>query len=112
MTEQPRDSDGKFTLIDTEAVENRNDADTVGECSDTDVTPNVDYVNVDIEFLEEAIERAKMFEDTVRIGTISKQTQKEDRTKEEGMVLVKGSPKSDRVVPVVGLTREWSNDDE
>jgi len=88
---------------------------TIGEYPEGDVTPAVEWTNVDPDILSEAIEQVKFgefSEKNLRIGTINRTGVDEDtgRRYEIGVVLLKGLPSDDEVVAVAGRRREW--DDE
>jgi len=106
-TNQPRDEDGKFTLINTRAVHDRNDDDTVGLVDESEVTPAVDWANVDIDYLQESIDRVQSLENVIRIGVVSKHSEDNGRHTEDSMVFVKGKPSDSEMAACVGLTREW-----
>jgi len=107
---QPRDDKGRFTEIDTENPKEVNNSQTIAVLDDEQVTPRVEYTNVDVELLETAIDRSKKHDGIVRIGTLSKQVTEDGKSVEKGLVLLKGTPADDEVVSVAGLFREW--DDE
>lgn len=108
---QPRNEDGQFIEFDSDNPKMRNDENTLGVYDESQITPRVEFTNVDIELLEKAIEKAKTFEGVVRIGTINKIEERSDgKTEEWGIVFLKGSPSESEVVAACGLMREF--DDE
>lgn len=110
MTNQPRDSDGKFVQVDTDAIQTLNDEKTIGVCNDEHVTPAVEYTNVKVSLLKEAIKKAQAMDDMVRIGVMNKTGERDGREFEKGMVLLKTTPYSDEVITLAGLTREWDKE--
>jgi len=104
MTEQPRDNKGRFTRVDHRNAEFNDDV-TIGTYPQEDITQSVEFVNVDLELLEQAIEQAKEVGGMIRIGTMNDEYEENGKTKEHGVVCLKGLPSDDRVVAVSGLER-------
>jgi len=115
MTEdQPRDDDGRFTQLNHDNATFNEDV-TIGEYPEEDVTPAVEWTNVNPEILSKAMEKAQdadMEGENVRIGVINRTGVDDDtgRRYEFGVVLLKALPSDDEVVAVAGRRREW--DDE
>jgi len=110
MTNQPRNEQGQFVQIKTDEIQTLNESNTIGVCEDQHVTPAAEYVNVDIELLQEAIDKAKTDSDIIRIGLITKRGEQNGRQFEKGLVLFKGSPSDSEVVSLAGMRREWDSD--
>ena len=109
MTEdQPRDDDGRFTQLNHDNATFNDDV-TIGEYPEEDVTPAVEWTNVNPEILLEAMEQAKEHDENVRIGVINQTGVDEDtgRKYEYGVVLLKAVPSDDVVTAVAGRRREW-----
>jgi hypothetical protein len=111
MIEQPRDDKGRFTRVAHQNAEFNEDV-TIGKYPAEDVTPSAEFVNVDLELLEQAIEDAKEFDGMIRIATMSKEYQDDGKLKEHGVVCVKGAPSDDEVVAVSGLERTYDGDSD
>jgi len=111
MTETPRNDDGEFTQLDTRKVHSLSHDKAIGEVSDEYLTPAVEFVNVDIELLEAAINRAKRHENMVRLGIVRKEFSDGDKEGEKGLVCLKAVPSDDESVVLASLTRSWDKEE-
>jgi hypothetical protein len=107
MTEQPRDADGNFVQVRTDKIKESNELNTVGTIDEEYVTPNIQWVNITREFLEEAIEQVEEH-GVVRLGTFNRYDEIDGgREAEVGMVALKSNPSDDEVTLVCGRQREY-----
>jgi len=107
MTNIPRDKNGNFVQVDLRETRNENQHNTVGVIDEEHITPNIQWVNLTVKFLQEAIERAEEH-GIVRLGTFNKTDELDSGEKSEvGMATLKSKPSDDEVVLVVGRRREY-----
>jgi len=109
MTDQPRDDKGRFVRVSHQNAEFNEDK-TIGKYPDDDISSSAEFVNVDLELLEQAIEDAKEYDGLIRIATMSDEYQDDGKMKEHGVVCLKGLPSDDEVVSVAGLERTYNGD--
>lgn len=108
MTEQPRDEKGRFVQMDNRQLENENDDLTIAEIPKSGLTPSIDWVNVSVEYLKEAIDRTEEYDGLVRIGTVNKKEELDGgKEQENGLVCLKPSPSRDNCVVVAGKVRDY-----
>jgi len=107
MTEQPRDADGNFVQVRTDKIKESNELDTVGMIDEEHVTPNIQWVNITREFLEEALDQVEE-NGVVRLGTFNRYDDLGDeREAEVGMVALKSKPSDEEVTLVCGRERVY-----
>ncbi|QAS68885.1 hypothetical protein HFTV1-gp52 [Haloferax tailed virus 1] len=112
MTENlpPRDSKGRFKDVVTDEFDPLRDDKTVGVLDESCVSNATEWVNVDLELLEDAIQKAKKHDSMVRLAVRSKQWEENGRDNEFGLVLLKGDPYESEVVALAGLHRVWTEE--
>ena len=107
MTEQPRDEDGNFVQVDTSQIKESNELNTVGTIDEEYVTPNIQWVNITREFLEEALDKVEEH-GVVRLGTFNRYDELDEETEAEvGMVALKSKPSDEEITLVCGRQREY-----
>lgn len=107
---QPRDENGHFVDIKADEIQMLNEQKTIGVCKDEHVTPAVDYLNVDVDLLNEAINKAQDIDGVIRIGILRREYESDDKTVEEGIVLLKGKPSNKEVITQAGFARGWNDE--
>ena len=107
MTEQPRDADGNFVQVRTDKIKGSNELNTVGTIDEEYVTPNIQWVNITREFLEEALDQVEEH-GVVRLGTFNQYNKIDEESEGEvGMVALKSKPSDEEVTLVCGRQREY-----
>jgi len=107
MTEQPRDEDGNFVQVRTDKFKESNELHTVGTIDEDYVTPNIQWVNITREFLEEALDQVEEH-GVVRLGTFNQYNKVGDeREAEDGMVALKSKPSDEEITLVCGRRRKY-----
>ena len=107
MTEQPRDADGNFVQVRTDKIKESNELKTVGTIDEEYVTPNIQWVNITREFLEEALDQVEE-NGVVRLGTFNQYNKIDEESEAEvGMVALKSKPSDEEITLVCGRQREY-----
>ena len=104
---QPRDENGHFVDINVDEIQMLNEEKTLGVCKDEHVTPAVDYLNVDVDLLNEAINKAQDIDDVIRIGVLRREEEEDGKKIESGIVLLKGRPSNKEVITQAAFTRQF-----